>query len=77
MGIGADHRADNCALCAVVAVAEPKFDGGKRGHTGSELGIAAMVFESGQPPLLIVSAVPAADDLTNRADRTSGGGDIE
>ena len=77
VGIGADDRAGDRALCAVVAVADPNFDGGKRRHTGSESGIATMVLESGQPLFIAVSAVPAADDLTDRTNWAAGGRDVQ
>ena len=77
MGIGTDHRAGDRALRPVVAVADADLHGGKRLRTRSEPGVAAMVLETGQPLIITVSAIPAADDLTDRSHWTTGGGDVE
>jgi len=36
-----------------------------------------MILEAGQPLIITVSAVPAADDLTDGSHRASGRGDVE
>ena len=77
MGIGADDRAGYRALGAVVAVADPNFDGGKRLHARSESGIATMVFESGQPLFIAASSVPAADDLSHCTNWATGRRDVK
>jgi hypothetical protein len=74
--VGAHHCAGDRAFSAVIAVADPNFNSGKRLNTGSQPRVATLVLESGQPLLLAVSAVPVADDLTDRAHRTSGRRDI-
>src|SRR5512133_4387927 len=69
VGIGTDHGAGNCALGTVVAVTDPDFHRRKRLDASTQPGVAAVVLKSGQPLIITVSPVPAANDLADGTRR--------
>src|SRR6187455_3130348 len=75
--IGTDYGAGDCTFGTVVAVADTDLHRGKWRYARSEPGVATMIFEAGDPLIITISAVPAADDLPNRSHWTTGSRDVE
>src|SRR5829696_7328022 len=77
MRIGADHRARDGSLRAVVTVPDPDLDACQRPALWPETGISPVILEPGQPLLVTVALLPTAEDLTDRTDRPARGGYVE
>src|SRR5215213_6789721 len=75
--VGADHSSRDGSLRAVVAIADTDLDACQRASLGAETGVSAMIFESGQPLLVTVATIPAAEDFTDGPDGPSSRGYIE
>ena len=75
--IGTDYGAGDCTFGTVVAVADADLHRGKWRYARSEPGVATMILEAGDPLIITISAVPAADDLPNRSHWATGSRDVE